>query len=161
MRDVLIQLIQAHQTAAGFQCFRAELELTQLFMQRQHHLVIVQLSNHGWQPMMTAYQDHLSCSTALKRFPWGFMLQFYVVAVASKKIFSESSVEDKCGSFPNFHIWAFFLDLFLALIKFISPHPCVVHSLYIGHAVFLLLVDGVATNTLAGFGVAFYKWEAV
>ena len=161
MLYVFGKFIVSHYPFANIHSLCTELELTQLFMQRQHQVSDFHFGNYGWQPVVAGYGDHLSRFTTVELFPWGFVLQLYIIAVASKEVLLEGSGKNNLCSIVNLHVGMCLLDLSLVLIEDAFPSRSVIHSLYCSHAAFLLLVVGVPAYTLAGFGVAFYPGEAV
>lgn len=133
---------------------RNMLELT---CQQNHQLVQFHILDITWTQMM---QLGSSCLEQVSSFKSQAQNAEALLQVVFQKHRHDLLEDFPCHHQPIIDRAFFWVNesssVFFALVVF--PDSIV---LVFSHIAFLLLVDGVATNTLAGFGVAYYKWEAV
>lgn len=161
MPDVSVQPVIVQPTRASFQRGAGQLERLNLIVQRKQQIVIAHGTYVFWQPMMLLYRSKFSPLSIGERFPWCKSFGANLLGVTKQQILFKCCGHYFFGKQINRYARILALKFGFVFTNKSVEFRRIVHLLIFSHAAFLLLVDGVATNTLAGFGVACYFGGAV
>lgn len=138
--------------------FFRKLVVVKLSMQSKPQLVVIKAFDTIGEPVVLLDGNQLSCFSAFECLPWLASLRTDMVAIALQQIISEGL---SSYLLPVVALKMVKLGCISSAESFSQVRIPAYIVISFSHAAFLLLVDGVATTTLAGFGVAFYFGGAV
>jgi len=148
-------------TRASLQRGARQLERLNLTVQRKQQIVIAHGAYLFWQPVVLLYGSKFSALSIGERLPWCKPFDANFLGVTQQQVLLKCCSNNQFSKIVDRQAGMFAFQLGFVITDETVELCRVLHLLIFSHAVFLQLVDGVATNTLAGFGVAFYQWGAL